>query len=100
MCLFFGNLVQECDHAECQIVQTIKSLNQQSLFSQVLAHHTNIEQGAMRTEVIPSISNLIEEQQEACFKVEEQDPPSMEYQCPGMPSAEENYKERILRLER
>ena len=39
MCLFFGNLVQECDHAECQIVQTIKSLNQQSLFNQVFSHH-------------------------------------------------------------
>jgi hypothetical protein len=93
MCLFFGNLVQECDHAECQIVQTIKSLNQQSLFSQVVSQHVERE-AAMRTEAIPSISNLIEEQQqEAYFKVEEQDPPSMEYQCPGMPTnQEECYK--------
>jgi hypothetical protein len=95
MCLFFGNLVQDCDHAECQIVQTIKSLNQQSLFSQVLTHHANIErEGAMRTEAIPSISNLIEEQrEEACYKIEEMEPSSMEYHCPGQPIyQEENYK--------
>lgn len=84
-------------------MQTIKTLNQQSLFNQVMTHHTNMEREEnMRNEAVPSISNIIDEQrEEACFKVEEQDLPSMEYHCPGQPvEKEENYKERVAKLER
>jgi hypothetical protein len=34
MCIFFGELLPDCDHAECQIVSTIKSLNEKNLFNQ------------------------------------------------------------------
>ena len=36
MCLFYGE-EEECNHAECQIVNTIKQLNTNSLFRQ--SHH-------------------------------------------------------------
>jgi len=83
MCLFFGQLVENCDHVECQIVHTIKALNEQSLFTQVISHH--VQQGLaenVRPDHLPSISNFIEEQKDIpVFKVEEQEAPSMDYQC-------------------
>lgn len=36
MCLFDEDFNKECNHAECQIVKTIKNLNQRSLTSSTL----------------------------------------------------------------
>jgi hypothetical protein len=91
MCLFFGNLVPECEHVECQIVQTIKNLNEQSLFRQV-ALQANSQHP-------PSIAELIDEPHAAQPKLEERDPPSLDHFCAGQPQ-EENQRERVMRLER
>ena len=40
MCLFFGSMSEECQHAECQIVSTIRGLNQTSIFKQVVIQNT------------------------------------------------------------
>jgi hypothetical protein len=87
-------LVQDCDHAECQIVYTIKSLNEQSLFTQVLSRHNMLEREGIRQDNNPpSISNFIDEQQaEPTFKVEERDPPSVDYRCDSQNAGDDYYR--------
>ena len=74
MCLFFGNLVQECSHAECQIVATIRSLNQENIVTNVSSQ----PQDARQYPHPVSLSQLVEEQPfDQGFKAEDKDLPSI-----------------------
>ncbi len=79
MCIFFGELVQNCEHAECQIVSTIRSLNETKLFKDNKSLPGGEEQ---RQQKIVSIANMVEEEglHDPVYKVEEQEPASLGYQ--------------------
>ena len=90
MCLFFGNGSEECQHAECQIVNTIKQLNSQSLFG-----HGG--QSERRPSLNPSIHPspaAAEESRVGILKVE---PEGGEW---NVARREETDRERITRLEK
>jgi hypothetical protein len=70
MCLFFGVMSEECQHAECQIVSTIRSLNQSNIFKQVATQHTTHQ--LPPPESMLSISHPEGYQSQLSFKVEEE----------------------------
>ena len=70
MCLFFGAMSEECQHAECQIVSTIRGLNQSNIFKQVATQHTTHQ--LPPPESMLSISHPEDHPSQPSFKVEEE----------------------------
>ena len=65
MCLFFGN-IEECNHAECQIVSTIRALNQNTILAQ------NISSSVIKGQNQISLSQLVEDSSVSLAIKEEQ----------------------------